>query len=484
MAQIILFRPNASHRLIKRSPLGLVYVATPLVRKGYSVEIIDQGATPDWRLLLKKALGPDTICAGVSAMTGSSIGAGLEFSRAVKERSGIPVVWGGIHPSLLPEQTVQNPFVDAVVIGEGENKFAALVEALKTGAPLDGVRGIAFKKDGAVTVTPEDEVLALDDLPRPDFGLIDIEHYISESRSLFGGLRSIDLNVDRGCPYRCAFCYNIKFNRRRWRAMSAGRLLDLVAELKKKYSLEAVNFVSDNLFVKTDRILEITRGLIERGLDIKWHSDIRIDTFLKFGDADLELIKKSGCDHLTFGVESGSDRVLKQIDKDITVADVLKAHKKVVAAGFKANYHFMLGFPEETRADVLETVRIAAILTEDRNTNVYGPSMYIPYPGTPLFDRCVELGFKPPERLEDWSSFDWEETSKLPWFTKKDKDFMNEVQTLARGAFHNNLRGGFATSLIYFYCRLRLWALRRGLTPGDLDTSLMRRVRDRRTTPD
>lgn len=480
MAEIILFRPNASHRLLKRSPLGLVYIATPLVQKGYTVTIIDQGISADWEQKLKSSLGPETICAGVSVMTGSSIAAGLEFSAFLKKNSKVPVVWGGIHPSLLPEQTLQNPFVDAVVIGEGEKKFSDLVECYKTGSALERVNGIGFKKDGKTVFTPDAAPLSMDELPLPDFSLIDIEYYIRETKGSFDGRRCLDLNVDRGCPYRCAFCYNIKFNQRKWRAMSAGRMLEVLETLKAKYGLGAVNFVSDNFFVDKRRAEAVCRGMVERGLDLKWHSDIRIDTFLQYDAAGLELIKKSGCDNLTFGVESGADPVLKQIDKDITVAQVLEAHKKVVAAGFKANYHFMLGFPEETRADIAETLKTAAILTEDRNTNVYGPAMYIPYPGTPLFDRCVQLGFVPPARLEDWSAFDWEETSKLPWFTARDKSFMNEVQTLARGGFHNNLRGGFATSLVYYYCRLRLWGLRRGLTLRDLDTGLMRRVRDRR----
>ncbi|OGR40906.1 MAG: hypothetical protein A2X35_02955 [Elusimicrobia bacterium GWA2_61_42] len=479
MAQIILFRPNASHRLLKRSPLGLVYIATPLAQKGYTVEIIDQGISSDWKEKLQKALGPDTICAGVSVMTGSSIAAGLEFSRVIKEGRDLPVVWGGIHPSLLPEQTLQNPFIDAVVIGEGEKKFSDLVACYENKGPLELVKGIGFKKNGAVVINPGADNLDMDDLPLPDFSLIDIEHYIRESKSLFDGRRCLDLNVDRGCPYRCAFCYNIKFNRRKWRAMSAGRMLDVLEALKNKYRLGAVNFVSDNFFVDKERSAAVCRGLVERNLDLKWHSDIRIDTFLQYDAAALDLIKRSGCDNLTFGVESGADRVLKQIDKDITVSQVLEAHKKAVAAGFKANYHFMLGFPEETRADILETLKTAASLTEDLNTNVYGPAMYIPYPGTPLFDKCVQLGFTPPSRLEDWSAFDWEETSKLPWFSSGDKSFMNEVQTLARGGFHNNLRAGFVTSLVYFYCRLRLWGLRYGVTLHDLDTKLMRRVRDR-----
>ncbi|MBI4350654.1 MAG: B12-binding domain-containing radical SAM protein [Elusimicrobia bacterium] len=480
MAQIILFRPSASHRLIKRSPLGLIYVATPLLRKGYTVKLIDQGTAIDWQEELRANLGPETICAGVSVMTGSSITAGLEFSEFLKKNSKVPVVWGGIHPSLLPGQTLLDPRVDAVVVGEGEKKFADLVECYKTGGSPDRVRGIGFKKDGAPVFTPDASPLVMDELPVPDFGLVDIEYYIREAGENYGGRRCLDLNVDRGCPYRCAFCYNIKFNERKWRAMSAGRILEIIEALKARYRLGAINFVSDNFFVDKKRAEAVCRGLVDRGLDLKWHSDIRIDTFLQYDDAGLELIKKSGCDNLTFGVESGSDPVLKKIDKDITVAQVLQAHKRVAAAGFKANYHFMLGFPEETREDILETVRIAAILTEDPDTNVYGPSMYIPYPGAPLFDKCVKLGFAPPARLEDWGAFDWEETSKLPWFTGEDKSFMNEVQTLARGAFHNNLRARFATSLVYFYCRLRLWGLRRGLTLRDLDTGLMRRFRDRR----
>lgn len=475
MAEIILFRPNATNKLIPRCSLGLVYLATTLLHKGYSVEIIDQGVLPDWRQKLKQVLKPETICAGVSVMTGSSIRAGLEFSKFVKENSTVPIVWGGIHPSLLPAQTVENEFIDVVVIGEGENKFSEIVECIKKGKPLDNVKGIVFKKGREAFFTAKDETcLDMDSLPVPEFDKIDIEYYAEEERKMFGGARGIDLNVDRGCPYRCAFCYNIEFNRRRWRAISAGRILEIVGILKDKYNLGAVNFVSDNFFVDKKRVHDICQGLIDRKINIKWHADIRIDTFLKMDREFLELMKKSGCHMLTFGVESGSGRMLQLIQKDITVEDIFKAHDKVMKLNLDVNYHFMLGFPDETKKDILETLKVAAFLTNYDRANVFGPSMYIPYPGTPLFNRCVELGYKAPAQLEGWINYDWEETSKLPWFNAGYKAFMNEVQTLARGGFHTKLKRYLKTLPIYLYCRMRLSALQYGISFFDIDTKLMR----------
>ncbi|MFC1806893.1 B12-binding domain-containing radical SAM protein [Candidatus Omnitrophota bacterium] len=478
MSDIMLFRPNAAKNPTGRCPLGLVYIATPLVKKGLKVKLIDEETCQYWPIELRNNMTPSTICAGVSVMTGKSIKSALEFSKALKKVRQIPIIWGGIHPSILPLETLRSDSVDIVVIGEGERKFSAIVDQIRNKKDLNEIKGIAFKEKGKICQTePETEFLDLNDLPMPDFSLIDVEYYKNPGSSFLseeGGV--LDLNVDRGCPYRCAFCYNLRFNSRRWRAIEAEKVIAMIESLKKEHNLKAINLVSDNFFVDKKRVYKFCKGIIERKIDIAWHADMRIDTFLHFENNLIELIKKSGCQALTFGVESGSDRILKLIDKDITIDNVFEAHRKAISFGFKINYHFMIGFPEETKQDALETIKIARILTRDKNVNVYGPSMYVPYPGTPLYDRCCELGFVPPSRLEDWIDYDFSEMSKLPWFSNDFKNYLSEVQTICRGGIHYNVKKNLKTYLAYLYCRLRLIGLEHGIRLLDLDTKLMRFV--------
>ncbi len=476
MAEIILFRPWAQKSASNRYPLGLIYIATPLINKGYTVKIIDEETCNDWLTELKSVLDSTTICAGVGVMTGRSIKSALDFSIALKRIKQIPIVWGGIHPSFLPSQTLRNDFVDIIVIGEGEKKFLEIVEHIRNGEGLDNIKGIAFKKNRRINYTESEEnFLDLNNLPMPNFNLIDVKYYSTTKRNFMGDKKGvIDLNVDRGCPYRCAFCYNIKFNNRRWRTIDAEHILNMIEKIIKEYNVSAIDFVSDNFFVDKNRVYKICKGIIDRKIDIAWHSDIRIDTFLRYEDSLLKLMKKSGCSTLTFGIESGSDRILKMIDKEISREDVSKAHRKAKNFNFIVNYHFMIGFPEETPKDILETIKLIWILMRDKNSHIYGPSMYVPYPGTPLYDRCCELGFVSPNCLEGWINHGWTETSKLSWFSKDFKNYMNEVQTICRGAFHSTSRKNILRFLVHIYCRYRVIGLKYGIRLFDLDTKIMR----------
>lgn len=481
MAEIILFRPiEKFSRIFGRYPLGLIYIATSLVDKGFTVKIIDMETCRDWLTALKSAIGSDTICAGISVMTGYQIKGALDFSRELKKIKSIPVVWGGLHPSLLPEQTLENDLVDIVVIGEGEKRFLELVTNIKNNEGLDNIKGIMFKRNGEIKYTnPEGDFYELDNLPIPAYDLIDFEYYSSGKRRFMGNKkRVVDLNTDRGCPYRCAFCYNIKFNKRRWRAISAERLLDIIGDIRRRYNVDAINFVADNFFVDKNRVYDICKGMIDRKFDIKWHSDMRIDTFLQYETELIELIKKSGCTTLTFGVESGSDRILNLIQKDISRDNVLKANQKAKDFNFMINYHFMIGFPEEEKKDIIETMKLIWILKRDKNTVIYGPSTYVPYPGTPLYDRCLKLGFAPPNRLEDWVDYDWDETSKLPSFSKNFKNYLIEIWHISHASGEDShgmlIKKNIIDTVYDNYYKLRFIGLIHGIRLFDFEKKIVR----------
>jgi anaerobic magnesium-protoporphyrin IX monomethyl ester cyclase len=477
MADIILFRPREVYsKAISclRPPLGLLYIATALKNKGFSVKIIDTETTDDWHSDLRNLLQEDVLLVGISVMTGYQIKGALDFSSAVKKIKPVPVVWGGLHPSLLPDQTIRHALVDIVVIGEGEETLAALAQKVQSRAPLDSVANIVFKKEGQTVRTNQNKgFLDMDTLPVPDYGLVDVEYYAWQKRDFLDtATRCLDLNTDRGCPYRCGFCYNLQFNHRSWRGASAGKVLTDIEFLVNRYNLKAVNFTSDNLFVKKDRVRSICSGLIEKKLGVAWHADMRIDTFLRYEDDLLGLMKQSGCVELTFGVESGSDRMLELINKDIHKQDVLNAHARVKEFGFRVNYHFMIGFPEETRSDIIETLQLIYLLTRDRHIKLYGPAIYIPYPGTTLFERSVEMGYKPPGHLEGWIAYDWENTSKFPWFSKGFNRYLEKVQFIAFRAATPPVN--FIRWVVRKYFRLRLFGIVHGVNLIGLDVALAR----------
>ncbi|MGR3179558.1 MAG: B12-binding domain-containing radical SAM protein [Candidatus Anammoxibacter sp.] len=300
MAEVILFRPKerCSRSLAYcRPPLGLLYLGAALKKEGISVSVIDTGTTSDWRSELRNAIADDTLLAGVGVMTGYQIKGAIDFFNAVKSIKSIPVIWGGLHASILPEQTIQNVHVDIVAVGEGEETIVSIVKKLRNNESLESVPSISFKKNGEIIRTSvNNKFMDMNELPLPEYSLVDVEHYATIRNTIDGASkRVLDINSNRGCPHRCGFCYNLNFNRKQWRNVSADNLVRAVETLVDKYNLDGINFVADEFFINKKNIKRFCEGLLERNIKIKWHSDMRIDTFLRYDDALLDLMKQSGC---------------------------------------------------------------------------------------------------------------------------------------------------------------------------------------------
>jgi len=422
MADVILFRPKMSKGEAKpligsRPPLGLLFIAARLVENNYKVKIIDEETNFYWFEDLNKELNDSTICVGISSMTGGQILKGLKFAKIVKDRFDIPVVWGGLHPSMLPEQTVKNNLVDIVVRGEGEEACLKIVIALKHRSSLKNIPNVWWKENGKVYSNPKDQFIDLNSIPLLPHHLLDCEKYIRIEQSYLPNCkRSFDLHTDRGCPHRCGFCYNISINKSKWRGFTAYKVIEQIEYLIRKFSLDGINFVADNFFVDKKRVADICAEIIKRKIKIGWHADCRIDYFARYDNSFIELLKKSGCKTLTFGVESGSQRILNLIHKDISLDEVFKVNKKLRKWQIGVNYHFMAGFPGEAKEDLRQTYKVILKLCDEYpRVNLIGPSIYTPYAGTPLYYKCLEMGFKPPENLEDWGKFNWDEKTCLPF---------------------------------------------------------------------
>lgn len=421
MADVILFRPKISKgeakSLSPRPPLGLLFISASLIAHNYKIKIIDEETNFDWPNDLSREIDSSTICVGISSMTGNQILGGLEFAKVIKNRFGIPVVWGGLHASMLPEQTIKNELVDIIVRGEGEELFLKIVTALKQGGSFQDIPNVWWKENGKIHSNPNDQFIDLNNFSSLPYHLLNCETYIRAKRSSHPNCKRVfDLHTDRGCPHKCRFCYNININKCRWRGFAASIVVEQIEYLAKKFSLDGINFVGDNFFVDKKRVIDICREIIGRKIKIAWHADCRIDYFAKYEDSFIALLKESGCNVLTFGIESGSQKILNLIDKGIELGDVFKVNERLKQFNLGVSYHFMAGFPDETKEDLLQTYKVMLKLYDEHpNANFLGPSVYTPYPGTPLYHRCLERGFNPPDTLEDWAKFDWDEKTCLPF---------------------------------------------------------------------
>jgi len=414
MRAIVLIQPREGiyNRFHAWIPLSLVSISSQLFQEGYRIIILDQRLDPSWRKTLRRHLREDPVCVGVTSMTGSQILSALEASQIVKEYGKCPVVWGGVHPTLFPSQTLNDHRIDIVVRGEGERTFYDLVKTLEKGGPLDGISGISFRKDGANIETPDRPFTSMDDIQPKAYEMVDIEEYV---HPFYGAERAIEIETSRGCPYNCGFCYNPLYNLRRWRAMSASRVISILKDIQSRFKVRAFHIVDDAFFIDRKRTMQIMEGILREGLKTALiFQGATVRDILRMEPEELSVLERAGCRMLQFGVESGSPRVLKLIGKDTGVEEVLELNGRLREnPGIIPYYNFIIGFPTETREEALMTAHLAWKLLIENPMSLVSPfHHYKQYPGTPLFDLARRNGYATPLSLEEWGAYDW--TSAIP----------------------------------------------------------------------
>ncbi len=414
MKDIILIQPKAGpyEMLGARLPIGLLSIAAVPHNRGYKVKIIDQRLDNNWKQTLLNSLKNAPICVGITCMTGKQIYYALEAAKLVKQYDkDIPIIWGGVHPTLLPEQTLKNQYVDIIVLREGDYTFMELVDALEKNKSLSNIKSIAYKQNSKIVKNNESDFIKdLDSLPELPYDLVHMDSYTS--LNIEG--KSIDFVTSRGCPFRCSFCYNNYFNKSRWRAFSAKETVQRLKNVVEKYKIKTVYFQDDNFCADISRLKAILQGIIKEKLDINWGTlGLRVDTAKLMNNDFLTLMQKSGCVNVDIGAESGSERILKMIDKKISVKDMIAVNKRLSKFPFIVKYTFIIGFPTETKPETLATVKASLKLVKE-NQHAYTPYfVFTPFPGTPMYESAIKHGFSPPKSLEEWARFTADE-----WYFK------------------------------------------------------------------
>ena len=422
---IVLFYPSTGIDVAGSTislPLALLYPASLPHAHGYPVQIIDQRVDPDWRQHLTTALQRQPLCLGVTAMTGAQIGHGLEASRLARSLTRAPIVWGGVHASLLPEQTASDPDVDIVVVGEGERTFFELVQALEHGTPLHDIPGLCFKQDGKALLTPSRAFERLDELPDLPYELVDVRQYFAES---YIRGRTLSVVTGRGCPHLCGFCYNRAFNKSTFRKRGAHQIVEAIRELVA-FGAENVFFCDDIFFSDKRRAEDFCHALLDSGLQVGILTNCRIDYLDRYDDDFLRLLKKCRF-YLSIGVETGSARMLELIRKGITIDQVHRVNAKLARVGLDFNYTFMGGFPTETWADINQTVDLMLQVRRDNPRALTTPlKVFTPLPGTELYDLAMEHGFKPPQTLQGWARYS-HNLANFQWGSPRDVQLLERI---------------------------------------------------------
>ena len=393
------------------------------------LNIIDQRVEKEWEKKILETMKQGVICAGISCMTGTQIYFAIEIARSIKKNAHkkIPIVWGGPHPSILPEQTLESEYVDVVCVGEGDVMFREIVKAFEEGGSLREIKGAAFKERGKIIVNPPAPLIEMEELLPVPWELIDVESYIHPDMYLKSS-RILDVGqTSRGCPFNCGFCCSASLRRRKWRAMSVEKSLQRIIGPVKKFSLHGVWIRDDEFYIDRERANKICEGLIRENVNIRWYtSGTRVDVFNKASDEQVTLLKRGGAHVLKFGAESGTNRILKLISKGITVEETVEANLKAKKHGIMPAFALMIGFPTETFEDINNTIDLIFKLRKDNPQAQFETiGIYTALPGTPMYEMALKHGLKSPDRLEKWVDWNFDEYDlegkRIPWFNYKDR---------------------------------------------------------------
>ncbi len=374
-------------------PLGILSLAASLRHQDPAVEIdvVDPTfARHPLHMMRERLLGKAYDLVGVSVMT-SMLNEAIYASRVAREAPNRPiVVWGGPHPTVLPEQAIAHDCVDMIALGEAEETLNELVAA---GGDPEGIEGLWYRRDGQVMRNPPRmPIHDLGALPHPARDLIDMEAYARAWYSLTAAspeLRGTSVVASRGCPFSCTYCQPTldQLFGHRLRRRPVAHVMDELRELRDVYGLDAFMLEDDTFIAHNHWALDFAHQLQGSGLDFQWGCNVRADLVVK-GPHLMEEMARAGLVQVNMGIESGTQRILDEIyDKRITVEEVREAVAICNRLGLRIGGYFMLGAPTETLREVIHTIEYAARLGIDEAAF----NVTTPLPGTYLWDKTREL---------------------------------------------------------------------------------------------
>jgi len=399
--KIILVNPSQQHIYGKLKPpvqmhMGLAYIAAVLKEKHYDVSIVDMDAERlseerFYRRLKHEA--PDVVAITVTTPTLSS---SLDAARIVKKT--LPkayVLFGGMHPSIMPKEVIKYQDVDFVVKGEGEETLIELLSVLNEHNRLELVKGILFKRGGEIIENAGRELIEdLDKLPFPLRRLFKNTSYTYPD-SLYA--ETAPMITSRGCPGRCTYCNAQSIFGRSFRARSAKNVVDEIELLQNDFKIREVHIWDDNFVTKKERVFEIRDEIKRRNIRIKFAfpNGIRAD----FLNRDILLcLKDMGTYSIAVGVESGSQKVLNMAKKGIALNRIIEAFSMAKEIKLETWAFFMFGLPGEDLQTAQQTIEFAKRLDPD----IAKFHILKPYPGTEAYRYIVDNGFLISNNYDDY----------------------------------------------------------------------------------
>jgi len=437
---ILFVNPRATRAKNRRFPLSVMAIGAALPA-GESWHIVD-GNLPDADPLTelververaRDTSDPVTVIA-FTVMPGPQLVSAVPLARALKARCpDVQIVWGGNFASLYPAPVLDAPYVDWVVRGQGEETFVELLDVLRGTRDPREVAGLAFReRDGSHHIGAERRWVGPDELPAPPYHVIDVAEYLHPTVL---GQRSGVYQASIGCPHGCKFCGVISVFGRKERIGSAARTVEHLAYLVREHGMDSVHFYDNNFFVSEPQARDFAERIAPLG--IRWWCEARVDTLTRFSDDTWRLLARAGLAMVFCGAESGSDEVLRKMDKGTTTAQILDVAMRTREHGIIPEFSFVFGDPHDPEGEIDNTLAFV------RRLKAVNPRMeLITYFYTPTPQRRgtygdVDAVSGTPATLEEWTEPEWvdwmtHESPRVPWMNDRLRarviDFQHEMR--------------------------------------------------------
>jgi len=429
---IVLFNPRATRPRNRRFPLSVMALAAVLEgRENY--QIVDGNVDDNPTATILELIANNHVeLLGVSVMPGPQMVSAIAACREIRERHPkLTIVWGGYFPSTYTDAALNARYVDYIVRGQGEDTLLELIDALRGNGTVDKILGLSYKDIfGLHRHNPERLMKPPDAFPWSPFHRVPVEKYLRPS---FFGKRTAAHHASIGCPFRCSFCGVHALYGNRELVESAQRTEAVLRHLKTEYGADSVQFYDMNFFVKESQARELADRLAPLGM--RWWCEARIDTFTRYSDATLAAIQRAGCVMIFFGAESGSDWVLKEMQKDITTEQTLTVASRIKQFGIIPEFSFVIGNPRDPERDTRETLRFVRKLKRINRQCEIIIYHYTPVPQRTAMYGNVDNQISFPTSPEEWATKRWLDftlrtDTRTPWLKRKTKRLIDNFETV------------------------------------------------------
>lgn len=426
IGKVVLIRPKNFLGYNTYPPLALICLGSALEKEGYDVKIIDAAKDAECEKMIIDEC-KDAILVGITATT-AEVSSAIDITDMIKKDINVPIVWGGWHTTLFPEQVIEDSAIDFIIIGEGDVSITLLAQAIKQKGSFENIKGLGYKNGGEIKINFTKDHVEIENLPMINYNLVNIENYINSKindRCSSGEYSSrwLPYQSSRGCPGMCTFCINEVTNNSAYRAKSSKKVLEEMQVMIEKYKANHIRFIDDNFFVNKQRATEICQGILERKWKITWDAECRVDYFNDhyINDEFLDLASKTGLIELTLGIESGSPKTLQKFNKRITPEQSIRAVESCGKHNIVPRCSFIVGSPDEEKEDMIMTAKLINTMKKINPEMVFGVVTFRPYPKCKLTEDLRMRGlYKDPEKLRNWKDISvtkayTERTFIQPW---------------------------------------------------------------------